>query len=167
MPTGVYERSKPIAAAVRAKLSRRKAGNKNPQFGKSPVNTRTFSVSGLSHRVRTVLEGAVCVGLKERGIAYAYRKRRFVVRDVANRTQMTYTPSLWLVGTNVFVDCCGSCDELTKRKMAAFTRQFPTLELWIVAGRYGWRKIPAKIFKKFYTLVGLEKFLADAKGHKK
>ncbi len=123
------------AAEIRAKLSKKLSGTKNPMYGRPPKETKTYTKSGyredLGHYVRSSWEADIARVFRYLGWEYQYEPQTFELVK-ANGSTITYTPDFYVPEQNIFYEIKGWMDDVSAEKIALFNEQYPDLTLIVM-----------------------------------
>lgn len=123
------------ANEIRAKLSARFSGTKNPMYGRPPKETKTYTKSGfredLGHYVRSSWEADIARVFIFLEWKYEYESHTFeLIQDSGSK--ITYTPDFFIPEQNTFYEVKGWMDNASAEKIALFQKQYPQFNLVVI-----------------------------------
>ena len=150
------------AAEIRAKISAKVSGTRNPMYGRPPKENKTYAKDGyredLGHYVRSTWEADMARVFRYLGWEYQYEPRTFeLVR--ADGWKLTYTPDFFVPDQDTYYEIKGWMDNASAEKIALFRQQYPECNLVVVD-----KTLFAEFQVKYANLVAWEcpKFPPDS-----
>ena len=123
------------AAQMKASMSARSKGERNPMYGRSQQGRMAYSAAGyrkdLGHYVRSSWEADFARVLKHIGVQYRYEARRFTLSR-ADGSTLTYAPDFFVPESHCFYEIKGWMDDKSAEKIRLFREQFPNETLVVI-----------------------------------